>query len=144
MCRRAGKLMSTDRQVAAAFCRPRPFLGHFWAPPKVPDCFGRPPAATFRRLDAFLADVQRVGFFDESLAPLDPASKLLVIRELQRFCAQSLVLLIYHADEADADASGPPYIRYYHRRDLENTFIQTDFHKICSNFSAIFSHFSGI
>ena len=42
---------------------------------------------------------------DESLAPLDPASKLLVIRELQRFCAQSLVLLIYHADEADADAS---------------------------------------
>ena len=34
-----------------------------------------------------------------------PGLKLLVIRELQRFCAQSLVLLIYHADEADADAS---------------------------------------
>ena len=28
-----------------------------------------------------------------------------MIRELQRFCAKSLVLLIYHADEADADAS---------------------------------------
>ena len=28
-----------------------------------------------------------------------------MIRELQRFCASSLVLLIYHADEADADAA---------------------------------------
>ena len=41
---------------------------------------------------------------DEAFAPLDPASKALVTRRLRSFCAASLVLVIYHGEDADADA----------------------------------------
>ena len=42
-------------------------------------------------------------------APLDPASKALVMRRLRSFCASSVVLAVYHpdsADELDAEATG--------------------------------------
>jgi len=40
---------------------------------------------------------------DEAFAPLDPASKALVMRRLRSFCAASLVLVIYHGEDADTD-----------------------------------------
>jgi len=42
---------------------------------------------------------------DEVFAPLDSASKLLIMRRLRRFCSTSLVLVIYHADAREAAAS---------------------------------------
>lgn len=47
---------------------------------------------------------------DEAFAPLDPASKALVMRRLRSFCAHSLVLVIYHGDDADdgADSEEAP------------------------------------
>ena len=42
--------------------------------------------------------------------------------------------------------SVPPHLRrailFYHRRDLQYTIFQTDFHKMCSKMSAFFSNFS--
>jgi ABC-type Mn2+/Zn2+ transport system ATPase subunit len=35
---------------------------------------------------------------DETFAPLDPESKSLVMGKLKRFCSNSVVLVIYHAD----------------------------------------------
>lgn len=35
---------------------------------------------------------------DETMAPLDPASKLLVMAKLKSFCAASVVIVIYHTD----------------------------------------------
>ena len=35
---------------------------------------------------------------DETLAPLDPQSKRDVMSKLKRFCRDSLLLVIYHAD----------------------------------------------
>ena len=50
---------------------------------------------------------------DEAFAPLDPSSKLLIMRRLRRLCSASLVLVIYHAntgevgtDQAEARALG--------------------------------------
>ena len=50
---------------------------------------------------------------DEAFAPLDPSSKLLIMRRLRRLCSTSLVLVIYHAntgevgtDQAEASALG--------------------------------------
>ena len=50
---------------------------------------------------------------DEAFAPLDPSSKLLIMRRLRTFCSTSLVLVIYHAntgemgtDQAEANALG--------------------------------------
>ena len=50
---------------------------------------------------------------DEAFAPLDPSSKLLIMRRLRRLCSTSLVLVIYHAntgevgtDQAKASALG--------------------------------------
>ena len=50
---------------------------------------------------------------DEAFAPLDPSSKLLIMRRLRRLCSASLVLVIYHAntgevgtDQAKASALG--------------------------------------
>ena len=49
----------------------------------------------------------------EAFAPLDPSSKLLIMRRLRRLCSTSLVLVIYHAntgevgtDQAEASALG--------------------------------------
>jgi energy-coupling factor transporter ATP-binding protein EcfA2 len=39
---------------------------------------------------------------DEAFAPLDPKSKMLVQRKLKEFCAESLVLVIYHSDAHDS------------------------------------------
>ena len=38
---------------------------------------------------------------DEAFAPLDPSSKLLIMRRLRTFCSTSLVLVIYHANTRD-------------------------------------------
>ena len=38
---------------------------------------------------------------DEAFAPLDPSSKLLIMRRLRTFCSASLVLVIYHANARD-------------------------------------------
>jgi len=35
---------------------------------------------------------------DETMAPLDPASKALVMRKLKAFCRESVVIVIYHTD----------------------------------------------
>ena len=40
-----------------------------------------------------------VVLLDEAFAPLDPASKALVMRQLRESCPASLVLVIYHGDE---------------------------------------------
>jgi len=37
-------------------------------------------------------------FIDETFAPLDPDSKNLVMQKLKNFCANSILLVIYHAD----------------------------------------------
>uniref|UniRef100_A0A7S3C3P7 ABC transporter domain-containing protein n=1 Tax=Haptolina ericina TaxID=156174 RepID=A0A7S3C3P7_9EUKA len=42
---------------------------------------------------------------DEAFAPLDPSSKLLIMRRLHTFCSTSLVLVIYHAEAREAEAS---------------------------------------
>jgi len=40
----------------------------------------------------------QVLLIDETFAPLDPESKMLVMGKLKRFCSKSIVLVIYHAD----------------------------------------------
>ena len=35
---------------------------------------------------------------DETMAPLDPASKELVMSKLKTFCASSIIIVIYHTD----------------------------------------------
>jgi ABC-type transport system involved in cytochrome bd biosynthesis fused ATPase/permease subunit len=40
---------------------------------------------------------------DETLAPLDPASKVLVMQKIKSFCHASIVIVIYHNDVADND-----------------------------------------
>ena len=35
---------------------------------------------------------------DETMAPLDPASKELVMSKLKKFCAKSIIIVIYHTD----------------------------------------------
>eukprot|EP00560_Eucampia_antarctica_P006250 CAMPEP_0197827414 /NCGR_PEP_ID=MMETSP1437-20131217/4194_1 /TAXON_ID=49252 ORGANISM="Eucampia antarctica, Strain CCMP1452" /NCGR_SAMPLE_ID=MMETSP1437 /ASSEMBLY_ACC=CAM_ASM_001096 /LENGTH=685 /DNA_ID=CAMNT_0043428243 /DNA_START=646 /DNA_END=2703 /DNA_ORIENTATION=- len=40
----------------------------------------------------------QVLLIDETFAPLDPDSKMLVMGKLKRFCSNSIVLVIYHAD----------------------------------------------
>ena len=49
-----------------------------------------------------------VVLLDEAFAPLDPASKALVMRQLRESCPASLVLVIYHGDETgdDEEAEG--------------------------------------
>lgn len=37
---------------------------------------------------------------DETMAPLDPESKNLVMSKLKEFCRESIVLVIYHSDVA--------------------------------------------
>jgi ABC-type nitrate/sulfonate/bicarbonate transport system ATPase subunit len=39
-----------------------------------------------------------VVLIDETFAPLDPASKVLVMSKLKEFCKGSIILVIYHAD----------------------------------------------
>jgi energy-coupling factor transporter ATP-binding protein EcfA2 len=47
----------------------------------------------------FLRDeCPRVLLVDETLAPLDPVSKSIVMHKLKTFCTQSVILVIYHAD----------------------------------------------
>ena len=41
---------------------------------------------------------------DEAFAPLDPAAKRLVQDKLKAFCAQSVVLVIYHAESTGGNA----------------------------------------
>jgi len=43
---------------------------------------------------------------DETLAPLDPASKGLVMSKLKSFCRESIVLVIYHSDVTSERPSG--------------------------------------
>jgi ABC-type nitrate/sulfonate/bicarbonate transport system ATPase subunit len=44
---------------------------------------------------------------DEAFAPLDPKSKMLVQNKLKEFCAESLILVIYHSDaHEDCVAAG--------------------------------------
>ncbi|CAK0811106.1 unnamed protein product [Prorocentrum cordatum] len=43
---------------------------------------------------------------DEAFAPLDPRSKQLVQRRLKEFCAESLVLVIYHGDADSSCVAG--------------------------------------
>jgi len=43
---------------------------------------------------------------DETMAPLDPASKSLVMSQLKAFCRDSIVILIYHTDVGDDDSIG--------------------------------------
>jgi hypothetical protein len=38
---------------------------------------------------------------DETLAPLDPTSKVLVMQRIKAFCSGSIVIVIYHNDVAD-------------------------------------------
>ena len=40
----------------------------------------------------------KVLLLDETFAALDPAAKAVVMRELAAFCAESLLLVIYHVD----------------------------------------------
>ena len=40
----------------------------------------------------------KVLLIDETFAPLDPASKSLVMQRIKDFCVDSIVLVIYHAD----------------------------------------------
>lgn len=40
---------------------------------------------------------------DETLAPLDPRSKQLVMNKIKMFCAKSIVIVIYHADVGSDD-----------------------------------------
>ena len=40
----------------------------------------------------------RVLLVDETMAPLDPDSKALVMAKLKRFCSESIVVVIYHTD----------------------------------------------
>lgn len=35
---------------------------------------------------------------DETMAPLDPGSKSIVMSKLKKFCADSVVIVIYHTD----------------------------------------------
>lgn len=39
---------------------------------------------------------------DETFAPLDPKSKNLVMQKIKKFCYNSIVLVIYHADVKEA------------------------------------------
>merc|ERR1712228_866362 len=43
---------------------------------------------------------------DEAFAPLDPRSKQLVQQKLKEFCAESLVLVIYHGDAGSSCVAG--------------------------------------
>lgn len=53
----------------------------------------------------FLQDTcPTVLLIDEAFAPLDPASKQLVMRRLRSFCSSSLVLVIYHAEAREVEA----------------------------------------
>jgi len=44
------------------------------------------------------AECPRLLLIDETLAPLDPESKSLVMQKLKAFCKRSILLIIYHAD----------------------------------------------
>jgi len=56
----------------------------------------------------FLQDVcPGVLLVDETMAPLDPASKQTVMAKLKSFCMNSIIIVIYHADATqDASAEG--------------------------------------
>jgi hypothetical protein len=43
----------------------------------------------------------KVLLIDETLAPLDPSSKVLVMQRIKSFCSSSIVIVIYHNDVAD-------------------------------------------
>jgi len=45
----------------------------------------------------------QVLMIDETLAPLDPASKVLVMQKIKSFCSESIVIVIYHNDVSDND-----------------------------------------
>jgi len=51
----------------------------------------------------------RILLIDEAFAPLDPVSKVLVYGKLKKFCAHSLVLVIYHADASEACVPGSDF-----------------------------------
>lgn len=40
---------------------------------------------------------------DETMAALDPSSKTIVMSKLKEFCAESIVLVIYHGDSIGED-----------------------------------------
>lgn len=48
-----------------------------------------------------LESCPKVLLIDETLAPLDPTSKVLVMQRIKSFCSSSIVIVIYHNDVAD-------------------------------------------
>jgi len=55
----------------------------------------------------FLHDTcPKVLLIDETMAPLDPASKSLVMGKLKAFCSESIVLVIYHTDVGRSVSGG--------------------------------------
>ena len=48
----------------------------------------------------------KVLLIDETMAPLDPASKSLVMGKLKAFCRDSVVLVIYHTDVGRSVSGG--------------------------------------
>ena len=44
---------------------------------------------------------------DETMAPLDPTSKSLVMQELKKFCRESVLIVIYHSDIHLEQDDGP-------------------------------------
>lgn len=44
---------------------------------------------------------------DETMAPLDPESKSLVMAKLKQFCDESIIIVIYHTDVGRDTDSGP-------------------------------------
>ena len=43
---------------------------------------------------------------DETMAPLDPESKSLVMKKLKSFCSKSIIIVIYHTDVGAGDSAG--------------------------------------
>merc|ERR1712232_810073 len=55
----------------------------------------------------FLHDTcPEVLFIDETMAPLDPASKKLVMMQLKQFCSESILIVIYHTDVGRTNSGG--------------------------------------
>ena len=48
----------------------------------------------------------KVLLIDETMAPLDPTSKSLVMSRIRNFCDQSVILVIYHTDVGKTTPGG--------------------------------------
>lgn len=70
---------------------------------------------------------------DETMAPLDPTSKSLVMLRLKEFCSESVVIVIYHTDvqeSADGETECVPSSNFFdHNIHLENRTL--NFRAVC-------------